>query len=290
GAGIAGGIAYNSSNTKVLPVAVAEEKQTTNEPKPTALDPKNFVSLKLLEVEPISHDTSVFRFALPEGHTAGLPIASCVVAKYTPEEGKPIVRPYTPVSDQEAEGYVDFIIKKYETGTLTPIIHNLKPGDSLEFKGPIPKYDWEKNQKANVGMIAGGTGITPMLQIIRRVFHEKSSDKNTKITLIFANQTDKDILLKEELDKIAKEHPDRFKVVYALDKAPEKWDGLVGYVDKEAIKKYLPSPQQEDSIIFICGPPLMVKSIAGAKDKMQQGELDGYLKELGYAKDNVFKF
>lgn len=190
----------------------------------------------------------------------------------------------------QAQGHVDFIIKKYENGKMTPVIHNMKPGDTLEFKGPIFKYDWEKDQKANVGMIAGGTGITPMLQVIRRVFHEKSTDKNTKISLIFANQTEKDILLKEELDKIAKEHPDRFKVVYALDKSPENWTGHTGYVNAEVVKANLPGPEQEDSVIFVCGPPLMVKSIAGARTMKSQGELEGVLKELGYDQKNVFKF
>jgi cytochrome-b5 reductase len=166
----------------------------------------------------------------------------------------------------------------------------MKPGDSLEFKGPIPKFNWEQDQKSNVGMIAGGTGITPMLQVIRRVFHEKSNDKKTKISLIFANQTEEDILLKDELDKIAKEHPDRFKVVYALDTAPENWTGVTGYVTKEVVEANLPGPKEEDTVIFVCGPPPMVKSIAGARTMKSQGELEGVLKELGYAQENVFKF
>lgn len=154
----------------------------------------------------------------------------------------------------------------------------------------MPKYNWDKDQKANVGMIAGGTGITPMLQVIRRVFHEKSNDKNTKVTLIFANQTENDILLRDELDRIAKAHPDRFKVVYALDKAPDNWQGIKGYVTKDVIQENLPSPKDKDHVIMVCGPPPMVASIAGPKDKMEQGELQGVLKELGYQKENVFKF
>ena len=166
----------------------------------------------------------------------------------------------------------------------------MKPGDTLQFKGPIPKYDWEKDQKTNVGMIAGGTGITPMLQIIRRVFDEKSTDKKTKVSLIFCNQTQDDILLKDELDKIAKQHPDRFKVTYVLDKAPENWKGHTGYVNAELVKSTLPGAKEEDSIIFVCGPPPMVKSIAGARTMKSQGELEGVLKELGYDQKNVFKF
>ncbi|KAI9469954.1 MAG: hypothetical protein EXX96DRAFT_386905 [Benjaminiella poitrasii] len=281
GAGIIGGITCNSSSTKVAPVP--EEKV-----KKTVFDSRGFVSLKLIESKSISHNTKLLRFATPEGQDGSLPVASCVIAKYQNGFRLPTIRPYTPVF--EGDGHVDFIIKKYDDGKLTPIIHDLKPGDSLQFKGPISKYDWEKSPKKNVGMIAGGTGITPMLQIIRSVFDEKSTNKDTKITLIYANQTEDDILLKPELDTIAKENPDHFKVVYALDRSSENWKGITGYVTKEVIEAHLPGPKDEDSIIFVCGPDLMVQSIAGASNMIGQGKFGGVLKELGYAKENVFKF
>jgi cytochrome-b5 reductase len=55
----------------------------------------------LKQVTPITHDTAVYRFDLPEGHTGNLPVASCVIVKHQPAEGKPIIRPYTPTSPQE---------------------------------------------------------------------------------------------------------------------------------------------------------------------------------------------
>ncbi|EPB82891.1 hypothetical protein HMPREF1544_10362 [Mucor circinelloides 1006PhL] len=281
GAGIVGGIAYNKKQGKVCPLEDGSS---------SVFKSRGFVSLKLLEVQSVTHNTSLFRFALPEGQASGLPVASCVIAKHSSGKFLPVLRPYTPISDDKAVGYIDFVIKKYDDGAMTPLIHNMKPGDTLDFKGPMVKYDWEKNMKKNVGMIAGGTGITPMLQLIKRIFHEESTDKDVRVSLIYANQTEEDILLKNELDKIAKEHPDRFKVVYALDKAPTNWTGVSGFVNKEVIQEHLPSPQEKDSIIFVCGPPPMVKSIAGETILMSQGKFSGILKELGYSKENVFKF
>lgn len=180
----------------------------------------------------------------------------------------------------QAKGYVDFIIKTYPEGKMSKHIANLKIGDTLDIKGPIPKYNWAEGRVDNVGMIAGGTGITPMLQIIRKVFDPKSGDDKTKITLIFANQTEEDILLKDELDGYAKAYPDRFKVVYALDRPPKDWQGLQGFVTADAVKKYLPGPETESLKVFVCGPDPMLASLAGpkAKDK-SQGELSGILKE-----------
>ena len=116
--------------------------------------------------------------------------------------------------------------------------------------------------------------------MIRKIFGNKSTDDKTKVTLIFANQTEDDILLREELESYAKSYPNRFKVVYALDRPPRKWDGHTGFVSKELVEKNLPGPDTPDSIIFVCGPDPMLASVAGAKapDK-SQGELGGVLKE-----------
>lgn len=88
------------------------------------------------------------------------------------------------------------------------------------------------------GMIAGGTGITPMLQIIRAIIRgrPRSGGKDTtEVDLIFANVNEEDILLREDLDALAAED-DKFRVYYVLDKPPESWDGGVGFVSTEMIK------------------------------------------------------
>lgn len=58
--------------------------------------------------------------------------------------------------------------------------------------------------------------------------------------LTCASQTEQDILLREQWDKLSKEHPDRFKVVYTLDKPGFFWKGEKGFVSKEMIQKYVP--------------------------------------------------
>jgi cytochrome-b5 reductase len=168
-------------------------------------------------------------------------------------------------------------------------IHNLKVGDTLEIKGPFPKYFYKANTIDEAGLIAGGTGITPMLQLIRKIL-DNPADK-TKINLIFANNSTKDILLKDELDKLAKEHSDRFKVKYVIAKSESGWKGDVGFITKDLIKKTLHGSQHKDSMVFICGPDPMLNVISGGKNPdKSQGEVGGILKELGYTTENVYKF
>lgn len=95
----------------------------------------------------------------------------------------------------------------------------MKVGEELLIKGPIPKYPWSANKHSHVALIAGGTGITPMWQLARGIF--KNPEDKTKVTLIFGNLTEEDILMKEDWEKLEKEFPDRMRAFYMLDKAPE---------------------------------------------------------------------
>jgi cytochrome-b5 reductase len=99
-------------------------------------------------------------------------------------------------------------------------------------------------------MIAGGTGITPMLQIIHAAL--KNPDDKTKLTLIYANVNFEDILLKKELDTLAATHPSRFRVYYVLNNAPEGWTGGTGFVSKAQIENHMPL-SDHDVKVLMCG-------------------------------------
>ncbi|KAG8910786.1 NADH-cytochrome b5 reductase [Tulasnella sp. 408] len=263
-------------------------------PLTSALDKDNFVDLKLKKIEPYNHNTAKFTFELPPNTASLLPVAACVVIKTAPgkedpdhpplldAKGKPYVRPYTPISPSDHPEEITFLIKKYDTGKVTPYLHAMKPGQTIGIKGPFPKTPYKvSNIKIDNAF------RTPMYQIIQHAM--SLPDDKTKITFLFSNVSEADILMRETLDAWAQKHPDRLKIVYALDKGSDKWDGPTGYVSKEMIQKYLPAPSDKVQIL-VCGPPGQVKSVAGAKDGMKQGELGGVLKELGYTQEQVFKF
>jgi cytochrome-b5 reductase len=107
-------------------------------------------------------------------------------------------------------------------------------GQTIKVRGPKGAMVYTPNMVRNFGMIAGGTGITPMLQIIRAVIRGRPTGDKTQIDLIFANVNPEDILLKEDLDELAKEDKG-FRVYYVLNNPPEKWDGGVGFVTPEMI-------------------------------------------------------
>ncbi|KAK9804386.1 hypothetical protein WJX72_010552 [[Myrmecia] bisecta] len=265
------------------------------EAAPSALSPDEWRSFKLVARAPITHNTSHFRFALPDSNqVVGLPVASCLLTRAPIGSEKPngsrayVIRPYTPTSLPDARGHFDLVVKAYPQGKMSKHIDDLKVGDTLECKGPIPKLPYKPNMKKQIGMIAGGSGVTPMLQVASEILRNPA-DK-TDVSLIFCNQSEQDIILRKEIDDMAKQHKN-FRVYYVIDKAHNKnWAGGLGYVTKEMVQQHMPAPS-DDNLIMVCGPPPMYKALSGDKapDK-SQGELTGLLKDMGYTPSQVFKF
>ncbi|KAL9620430.1 MAG: hypothetical protein Q9160_005015 [Pyrenula sp. 1 TL-2023] len=288
-----GAYKYSQGSTTPVPETPEQAKEmVTGEASKTFTGgDQGFVSLKLDGIEEVNHNTKRFRFALPSpDEVSGLNIASALVTKFKPsEEEKPVIRPYTPISDEGARGYLDLLVKVYPNGPMSTHLHSLSPGQNLDFKGPIPKYPWSPNKHSHITLIAGGTGITPMYQLTRAIFN--NPEDQTKVTLVFGNLTRDDVLLKEEFDELENTFPRRFRAFYLLDNPPEGWAHGKGHVTKELLKTVMPEPKEKDAKIFVCGPPGLYKAVSGMKKSPQdQGDLAGYLKDLGYDKDQVYKF
>ncbi|KAJ7204404.1 cytochrome-b5 reductase [Mycena pura] len=260
-------------------------------PLPSAFKPDDFVNLPLKQIVPYNHNTSTFVFELPQQTSSKLPVASCLVVRASDPEaltsnGSPVVRPYTPVSTADKTGELRLLIKRYETGVMSKYIHSLKVGDTLQVKGPIPKFPYNENEFDQVALIGGGSGITPLYQVLT---HALSSPFNTtKFKLLYSNVTEEDILLRENLDALAKKHPKNLEVVYLLDKPLPSWKGPTGFINTDIIKKYVAPPTAERTMVMVCGPPGQMAALAGKKAGMKQGPLGGILKELGYTEEQRY--
>lgn len=267
----------------------------------TLQDPMVKYPLCLVDKQEISHDTKKFRFGLPsQTHILGLPIGQHVYLS-AKVNGSLVVRAYTPVSSDEDQGFVDLVVKVYyknshpafpEGGKMSQYLDNMAIGDSIDFRGPNGLLVYKGNGKfsirpdkksepklqtfKHIGMIAGGTGITPMLQLIRSITADPTD--NTKCSLIFANQTEKDILLREELEEVKKNHPDKVNLWFTLDRPPQDWRYSSGFVTSDMIKDHLP-PASGDVLVVLCGPPPMIQ-------KACLPNLD----KLGHRADNIFAY
>jgi cytochrome-b5 reductase len=147
---------------------------------------------------------------------------------------KEFIRSYTPISKSHEAGYFEILVKSYPKGNISKHIASLELGDKIRVRGPKGAFLYTPNMVRHIGMVAGGSGITPMLQVIQAVLGGRSSGDTTEIDFIFANAGLEDILLKERLDALA-EMDKGFRVHYVLEKPPSQWNGRVGYVTADMI-------------------------------------------------------
>jgi NAD(P)H-flavin reductase len=119
-------------------------------------------------------------------------------------------------------------------------------------------------------MVCGGTGITPMYQVIQQIIAETPAP-NIKIWLVFANKTEEDILLRQELEN----YPiNLFKV---LDDPPTGWTQGAGFITEDILRGNLPPPGN-DTLMVQCGPPPMTRLV------------NQNLVKIGHQVDHIFKF
>ncbi|KAF4972719.1 hypothetical protein FZEAL_9547 [Fusarium zealandicum] len=222
------------------------------------LDPITYSSLPLKEKALITPNVYRFTFSLPKTDTVlGLPIGQHVVIK-ADIGGESVARSYTPVSNNADRGVLELVVKVYSDGKLTNgYLAGLETGDEVLFRGPKGAMKYHPGLCKKIGMVAGGTGITPMFQVIRAICEDDRD--TTEVSLIYANRTEGDILLRRELDTFARRYPKNLKVYYLLDQPPAEWNFGSGYVTQDLLAEKLPGPSI-DAKIMLCGPPGMVNA------------------------------
>ena len=224
---------------------------------------------ELTAVHQETHDTKTFCFALPEDATLDLLPGDHLYVHATIND-KPVKRPYTPSSVPGTTGYFDLTVKRYEEGVVSTYLHNREVGDTVLMSGPNSGGHWIDGMAMRVGFVAGGTGITPMISIIRWIL---AKGLDVEMYLVFANNTDADIIFREEWDANVREHAN-FHVHHVLEQPPVGWTQGKGRITEEMLRHHLPPPAPETAV-FLCGPPLMVDA------------LEETLRSIGYSEASI---
>lgn len=289
------GVCATSSSEPANPQAPNSPPPTTKkamnkrDTATTALDGSGQrVPLVLISKEVVSRDSRIFRFALPaKGLRLGLPVGRHVML-YAKIDDKLVVRAYTPISSNSEEdaGFVSFLIKVYfagenpafpNGGVFSQNLENLHLGSQIEMKGPIGHFTYHsdgmfslgesstKHQARKFGFIAGGTGITPIYQIMRAILTNASDE--TKVALIYCVRTANDLLLQAELEQLQSLKPDNCELFFALTEMNAEEIAAVlanppvrnfgtTRISLEMIARVIGS---DASHIGMCGPPGMIQ-------------------------------
>jgi cytochrome-b5 reductase len=235
----------------------------------TRVKTKAPTAYKITAIEVDTHDTRTIRFELPADATLDM-LPGDFLYVHATINGKTVKRPYTPSSLVGVTGFFDLTVKRYGAGSVSKYLHDQRVGDMVMMSGPNTGGHWVDGMAKRVGFVAGGTGITPMISIIRWILTTKV---DAELFLIFANKTESDIIFRQEWERKARDYPN-FHCHLVLEQPPHAWTGSKGRVTPDILRRHLPAPAP-DTCIFLCGPPQMVDT------------LETTLKELGYPEQAV---
>lgn len=202
--------------------------------------------VKIISVEPVTHDVKRFTIQKPEGFTF-IPGQATEVSVNTPalkNEKRPFT--FTSLNDNK---HLEFTIKIYDSHNgVTKELGKLKHGDEL-----IIRDVWGAIEYKGEGVfIAGGAGVTPFIAILRQL---QADNKIANNKLIFTNKTEKDIILKKEFNEMLGKN-------FINTLTDEKKEGYEnGRIDYTFLKEKIDNFKQH---FYVCGPPPFVTAISEA--------------------------
>jgi ferredoxin-NADP reductase len=189
------------------------------------------------------------------GHRAG----QHVDVRLTAEDGYQAERSYSIASAPDGTR-LELTVVRIEDGEVSPYLaDDLQPGDEIELRGPIGGYFvWEPSQGGPLLLVAGGSGVAPLMAMIR-LRAAVGSDADTR--LLFSSRSWDEIIYREELERL---NDNGLTVVHTLTPSqPSGWTGYARRVDAEMLAEVGPSPAAQPRV-YVCGPTPFVEAVAEA--------------------------
>ncbi len=162
-------------------------------------------------------------------------------------------KPYS-IASIPGTDYIDITAKKHNPGPFATSLHNLKKGDKVEAEFPFGLFYHLPEVGDDIVLIGAGSGIVPLMSIIR---HNTEYKHNVKMRLIYANKTKNDVIYHKELQELEKKNKNL--KLYLTTTQDDYWEGLNGRIDEKIIRELV--PDYSSVLFYVCGPPVMVSGI-----------------------------
>ena len=180
--------------------------------------------------------------------------------RLTAPDGYQAQRSYSIASEPERIGEIDLTIERLEDGEVSTYLHDvLQVGDQVEVRGPIGGYFvWEKDLGGPLLLIAGGSGVVPLMAMVRHRFATKSK---TPARLLYSSRSPEDVIYASELDSLGMAG-DGFEVIHTFTRSqPANWRGYARRIDQQMLRETL-TPIASVPLAYVCGPTRLVESVA----------------------------
>jgi ferredoxin-NADP reductase len=199
--------------------------------------------------------TIVFDVSGWPGHRAG----QHVDVRLTAEDGYQAERGYSIASAADGTR-VELTVERLENGEVSPYLTDeLQPGDRIELRGPVGGYFvWEPSIAGPVLLVAGGSGVVPLMAMIRT---RAAAGSDAEMLLLVSSRSWDDAIYRDALEHLT---GNGLTVVHTLTRTqPPGWSGYARRVDVEMLAEVAQRPDERPHI-YVCGPTPFVEATAEA--------------------------
>ena len=189
--------------------------------------------------------------------------------RLTAPDGYQAQRSYSIASAPDTRGAFDITVELLEDGEVSPYFHDVvRPGDQVEYRGPIGgPFTWRRGESEALFLVAGGSGIVPIMSILRHRTQERTPLRVPAV-LLYSSRTVADIIYRTELDRLDSEDA-TLRVIHTLTRqCPPDWEGHSRRIDADMLSDAVRSlaalyPDAPSSArCYVCGPTDFVESVA----------------------------
>jgi ferredoxin-NADP reductase len=218
-----------------------------------------WVLADVVEIIVETHQVKSLVLSIPEwkGHLAG----QHVDIRLTAPDGYQVQRSYS-IASAPHEDRIDLTIERVADGEVSPYLTGcIRVGDQIEIRGPVGGYfTWDIVDGGPVLLVAGGTGVSPLMSMIR---HHAAARSDIPMRLLYSSRSFEEIIYEKELAHLVASHQAQtLQVIHTLTRAqPPQWDGYRRRIDETMLAEIAWSPTARP-LIYVCGPTRLVESVA----------------------------
>jgi len=219
------------------------------------LHPK-ILNLRLSEIRQETSSTTSLRFVSEDGYLPPFQ-AGQYINIFVEIDGIRTSRPYSISSPPNQTGYYDLTVRRVEDGFVSSyLLDEVKVGDLFQSTSPSGQFHYNPLFHGdNLVFLAGGSGITPFMSMIREL---TDKDLKRQVHLIYGSRVEDDIVFKKELEERTKGHQN-LTVSTVISEPSEGYSGVKGFITADLIKELV--KDTSDKMFYVCGPEVMYKFV-----------------------------
>jgi ferredoxin-NADP reductase len=243
---------------------LARGRQTNSKPGSAAVSPAKpadqestnrleTLTLTLARIDPQTPDAKTLRFLLPQARQLRALPGQFLTFEWL-IEGKKVTRSYSICSSPAQTSYIEITPKRVENGCVSTFLNDrAELGLAVKARGPYGKFYFDQSKHERIVLVAGGSGITPMIAMLRYI---DDFCLPVNATLIYCVRTEQDVFFKDELT-VLQGRLSAFRYVLVLSRPGSDWKGRTGRLRREILEREVEN--SSESTYFLCGPPAFME-------------------------------